>query len=221
VSTFTRIVCTLATAAGSPFSASARPATPAASGRRSVRDDLGLRLRPRHLAEGAFEIVGRGRAELPGCRLGQRLRRCEPAKPADQIFIGARRFGGGPFELAEDVLDAVERRQDERHRIARDGHAVAEPAHQRLGRMGESLEARQAEEPASPLDRVDEAEDVAEDRFVVRVALEADKLDVHHLEVFPGFGEELAQQIVHHGPRDATQLKGLRAQFRRDGFMIG
>ena len=63
--------------------------------------------------------------------------------------------------------------------------------------------------------------DVAQDRFVVRLALEADELDIDHVEMFPRLGEELAQQIVHHGLRDATQLTGLRGQCRRDGLMIG
>ena len=97
--------------------------------------------------------------------------------------------------------------EDEGDGLARDRHAVAELAHQRLGRMRQRLEARQAEKAAGALDGVDEPEDVAQDRLVVRAPLEADELDVDNVEMLAGFGQKLAQQIVHLGPtqRYATQ----------------
>ena len=88
--------------------------------------------------------------------------------------------------------------EDERDGLARHRHAVAELAHQRLGRMRQRLEARQAEEAAGALDGVDEPEDVAQDRFVVGLLLEADELDVDDVEMLARFGQKLAQQIVHH-----------------------
>ena len=131
-----------------------------------------------------------------------------------EIGVLALGLGGRALELAEDLLDPVERREDERDGLARDRHAVAELAHQGLGRMGQRLEARQAEEAAGALDGVDEAEDVAQDRLVVRVLLEADELDVDRVEMLARLGQELTQQIVHDGYRTLTQRRHSRAECR-------
>ena len=70
-------------------------------------------------------------------------------------------------------------------------------AHQRLGRVRQRLEARQAEEPAGALDRMDEPEDVAEDLLVIRVLLEPNQLEIDRIEMFARFRKKLAQKIVH------------------------
>jgi len=49
--------------------------------------------------------------------------------------------------------------------------------------MGDAFQSRQAEEPAGPLDGVDQAEDILQDLGVVRILLEADQLDIDHREV--------------------------------------
>jgi hypothetical protein len=88
--------------------------------------------------------------------------------------------------------------------------------------MRQRLQARQAEKAAGALDGVDEPEDVAQDRPVAGLTLEADELHVDNVEMLAGFGQKLAQQIVHLDsnptPRNAN---GLRGEFRPDGFMIG
>jgi len=73
--------------------------------------------------------------------------------------------------------------------------------------MRQRLEARQAEKAAGALDGVDELEDVAQDRLVAGLALEADELHVDNVEMLAGFGQKLAQQIVHldSNPTHATQ----------------
>ena len=151
---------------------------------------LGRRLefaQARRLAEGALELLERDLAglERPLGRGAVRLARAEPVERADEVAVDALRLGGVALELGQDVLDAVERREDQRHGLGRDGHAVAELAHQRLGRMGERLEPRQPEEAAGALDGVDEPEDVAQDLVVVGIALEADELDVDDVEMLP------------------------------------
>ena len=82
--------------------------------------------------------------------------------------------------------------------------------------MRQRLEARQAEETAGALDGVDEPEDVAQDRLVVRVPLEPHELDVDGVEVLAGLGQELAQQIVHRRTRTQTlrNANGSRGEFR-------
>ncbi len=57
----------------------------------------------------------------------------------DQIGIGSLRLSPARFELAQDILDAIDRGQDERHGLAGHRHAVAKLAHQRLRRMSERL----------------------------------------------------------------------------------
>ena len=70
--------------------------------------------------------------------------------------------------------------------------AVAEQAEHVLAGMGDRLKTRQAEEPAGPLDGVDQAEDIAQRLAVVRVAFQLDQLDVRHIEALDGLGDEFA-----------------------------
>src|SRR3546814_276425 len=54
---------------------------------------------------------------------------------------------------------------------------------------------------SGPLDRVHQAEDVAEQRLVVRVLLEPHQLDVEFREALVGLGQKFTQQIIHrHSP---------------------
>ena len=112
---------------------------------------------------------------------------------ADQVLVAAERLGLAAFELGQDVLDTVDGGEDEGHRIAGDGQPVAKAAHQRLGGMGEGFESRQAEKAARSLDGMNEAEDVAQNLFVVGILLEADELDVDDIEMLARFGQKLAQ----------------------------
>ena len=233
MSTLTRIVCTLRRR---------RAVGRLGIGSRSFsrgRSGAALRRRARGGTEGAFEVVERDLARLQrplqdlidegsggDLRLGLGFRRTrrggERLEAADEVGIGAFGLGRAALELGEDQLDAVDRRQDEGDGLARHRHAVAELAHQRLGRMRQRLEARQAEKAAGALDGVDEPEDVAQDRLVAGLALEADELDVDNVEMLAGFGQKLAQQIVHLDSNPTLRnANGLRGEFRPDGFMIG
>jgi len=111
---------------------------------------------------------------------------------ADEIVIGTFRLGGLALQLGQDFLDAVEGGEDQRVGVAGDRHAVAELAHERLGSMRQSFEARQAEESARALDRMDEAEDVAENFGVVRILLETNQLKIDSIKMLARFGEKLA-----------------------------
>jgi hypothetical protein len=61
----------------------------------------------------------------------------------------------------------------------------------------QGLEPRQAEEAAGALDRMHQAEDVPQDRFVIRVLLETNQLDIDGVEMLARLGQKLAQKIVH------------------------
>ena len=111
--------------------------------------------------------------------------------------VVARRLGLVALEGGEDLLDAVDGGEDERHGLVGDRRAVAELAHQGLGGMRERLEPRQAEKAAGALDRVDETEDVVEDFEVVGIGLELDQLDVDDIDALAGLGQKFPQQIVH------------------------
>src|ERR1044072_8028008 len=63
--------------------------------------------------------------------------------------------------------------------------------------MGQRFEPRKPEEAAGPFDRMDEAEDVAEDARIVRLLLKANELDIDRIEAFVRLGQELTQQVVH------------------------
>ncbi len=84
--------------------------------------------------------------------------------------------------------------------IASRGHdelAVADLAEHVLAGMRHGLEPRQAEEAASTLDGVDEPEDVAEKRRIVRILLEPDELEIEHRQVLGRFGQKFTEEIVH------------------------
>ncbi len=116
---------------------------------------------------------------------------------SSKIPVGALGLVLAALELAENLLDAVDGRENQRDGLRGDCDAVTKPAHQRLRRMGERLQPRQPEEPAGSLDGVDEAEDVVEDLGVVGILLETDQLDVDQVEALVGLGQEFTQQLVH------------------------
>jgi len=137
---------------------------------------LGLRLLDRRrfadgLAERALEVVERNlaRAQLTLqdlldqradrlLRLGlgsDRAFHGHLFQLADQVAVGAFRLLLVLLEFAQDFLEPVDGRQDQRHRIAGHWHAVAELTHERLSRMGERFQPGQAEKAAGPLDGVD------------------------------------------------------------------
>ena len=109
--------------------------------------------------------------------------------PSGSVSVG--------LEAGEDLLDAVNRRQDQRHGIGLDRHAVAEFAHHRLAGMGERFQPRQSEEAAGALDGVDQAEDVIQDLRVARVLLEPHQLIVDRIQALAGLRQELPQKVVH------------------------
>jgi hypothetical protein len=116
----------------------------------------------------------------------------------DEIAVVALRLRAlAGLELGEDRLDPVDGAQRQADGVGRHPRALAELAHQGLGRVCERFEPRQAEETAGALDGVDEAEDVVEDPRVVGFLFELHELDVDDVETFVRLGQELAQKIVH------------------------
>jgi len=142
--------------------------------------------------EGALRHLLGGRRRRLGCaELHHALQR------VDQVAVVAFGLGLGRLELAQDVLDAVDGVEDQRHGLAGHRHAVAEFAHQRFGRVRERFKPRQAEEAAGALDRVNKAENVVENFCVVRFLLETHQLVVDGIEALVGLSQEFPQQIVH------------------------
>ena len=112
-------------------------------------------------------------------------------KIGNEVAVGAVRLALFAFERFEYPLDAVDGRQHQRDGFARCRRAVAELAHQRLGGVRQRFQPRQIQKSTSPLDSVDEAENVVEDLGVVGILLKTDEFDVDHVETFIGLGHEL------------------------------
>ncbi len=109
----------------------------------------------------------------------------------DQVVVVAVGLAAGGFEAGQDHLDAVDRVQhqgdgDRRHVEL----AVAEAAEQGFAGVSHGFQSRQPQEPAGPLDCVDEAENVVERLAFVGVGLELDQFAIHHLKAFGGLGQE-------------------------------
>jgi hypothetical protein len=212
-------------------------------GRLGGRGGRGLRLGG-GLAEGALELVERhladpqralehliGQAAGSLLRLRRRRRRRGGGRRgrvehhalelADEICVRAGRLGLLLLELVEDLLDAVDGGEDERHGLAGHRHAVAEFAHQGLGRVRKRLESRQAEKSARALDGVDEAEDVVQDLAVVGFLLELHEFDVDRVQALAGFGEEFTQQVVHRYKPSALGASVRPAPFESRHSVLG
>ena len=110
----------------------------------------------------------------------------------DQVFVGALGLGLRRLEAGQDLLDAVDRGQDQRHGFGLDRHAVAEFTHQGLAGMGQRFQPRQSEESAGALDGVDQAEDVIQNLRVARVLFEPHQLIVDRVQALAGLRQELA-----------------------------
>ena len=139
-----------------------------------------------------------------GCRLlRRRRRRCavflpyHARQPLDQVGIIAGGLLLVGLEFAEDRLDAVDGRKNERYRLCRDWHAIAEFAHQSLGGVRQRFKPRQAEKAASAFDGVNEAKNIAKDAAVIRLLLETHEFGVDEIEALAGLSEKVAQQLVH------------------------
>jgi 5-methylcytosine-specific restriction endonuclease McrBC regulatory subunit McrC len=86
--------------------------------------------------------------------------------------------------------------------------------------MRQRLEARQAEETASALDRVNEPKNVRENFRVVRLLFETHEFDVDNVQILCRLGQEFAKQVIHNGyqkvnrprvsaaPRKAARFSG-------------
>ena len=138
----------------------------------------------------------------------------------DQVFVGAFRLGLGGLEPGQDLLDAVDRGQDQRHGFGLDRHAVAELAHQRLAGMRQRFQPRQPEEAAGALDGVDQAEDVIQDLRVARVLLEPHQLIVDRIQALVGLGQEFPQKIVHSSMPSQNRDIGSSARIKSSGFTV-
>ena len=76
--------------------------------------------------------------------------------------------------------------------------------------MAQRLKARELEEAAIALHRVDEAEDAIEPRAVVGLGLPGHDLAAQGFEHFAAFGDKVGNQVVHRlGMPPALQCKGL------------
>jgi hypothetical protein len=140
-----------------------------------------------------------------------------PLQLDDQVRVGAVRLLLVLLQPGEHVLEPVDGGQDQRHGLGRHRHPVAELAHQRLGGVRQRFEARQPEEPAGALDGVDEAEDVPEDRDVVRLLLETHEFDIDDVEALVRLGQELGQQVVHQPKAFVARRGRSAAAFREPG----
>ena len=158
---------------------------------------------PGSVGPGCPALWRAGQGRRRGRRGRSRCRHCLHAaldhllKLRDQILIVAFRLCLGGLKPAENLLDAVDAAQDQRHRLRRDRHSVTEFAHQGLAGMGQRFEARQAQETAGSLDGMNETENVIEDLGVVRILFEPHQLIVNGVQAFAGLRQKLSQQIIH------------------------
>ncbi len=103
-------------------------------------------------------------------------------QPIDQIGVVAFRLALFALDRAENFLDAVDGLQDQRDRFRRGGGAIAEFAHNVLGRMGERFKPGKIQKTARAFDRVHEAENAIENLLVAGFLLEPHKLIINDFE---------------------------------------
>ena len=116
----------------------------------------------------------------------------------DQRRVVAGGLRAGDLDPGHDLLHPVERGEDQRDPRRRDRErAVPVAAQHVLGGMRHRFQARQPQEPAGPLDRVDEPEDFRQRRLVVRRAFEPHQRGIERRQALMRFGQEVGQQVVH------------------------
>ena len=123
----------------------------------------------------------------------------------NEIGIVAVRLLLCALEFGQDKLDAVDRGEDDRHRVRRRRGAVANAADQGLGGVGELTETVEAEKAAGAFDRVNQPENAGDHRGVGRLAFEQHKLRADRLDLLGGFSQEIFEQFVHAGPGRAKR----------------
>ena len=108
------------------------------------------------------------------------------------------------IDRLDDVTDPVDDREDgiDQRGIRRPA-AVAHRRQRIFGGMAQPGEARQIEEAAAALHRVDEAEDRIQSRAIARIRLPRDDLARQSVERLAGFSDEFLQQVVHGSPGDS------------------
>ncbi len=75
--------------------------------------------------------------------------------------------------------------------------AVTKAAQNVFRPVGNGFKTRQAQKPACALNRMDEAEDAADQILIVGILLKTQKILVQALEKFVGFSQKLRDEVVH------------------------
>ena len=138
-----------------------------------------------------------------GGRFGWRRGLGQPAcgrgvEGGDHRAVIPRRLRPRPLKARHDLLDAIERLQDQRDAIRRDRQfPVAVAPEHILGRMRDRLQPRQAQEAAGALDGVDDAEDLRQGRLVLRRFFEPHQRHVERSQALMGLGQKVRDQVVH------------------------
>ncbi len=112
----------------------------------------------------------------------------------DQIAVLAFGLGAGFLEDTQQFLDAIDRGEDERHRIRRHFQsAVPELAQHVLRRVGDRFQPGQAEEAARALDRVNQPENVLQDCRIRRIPLELYQFNVQDRQILGRLRQKIRQ----------------------------
>ena len=107
------------------------------------------------------------------------------AQTFGQIFKAVRTFLPARFDGGQHLSGRVDRFQDQGYQGRSEFPlAIAQLAQEALGLMGDLLQSRKREEAARALDGVNGAEDAGQQRRILRVLLEFDKLLIQAREVF-------------------------------------
>ena len=117
-------------------------------------------------------------------------------------------FGAVRFDRLEDPSNAVDHREKRRRDLGIVEHlSVAEATEQRLADVGQLFELAESEEARRPFDRVDAAEDRAEEDAVGRILLESDEVAIELVQVLAALEQELPHQFFvgrHGSPQEGA-----------------
>ena len=110
----------------------------------------------------------------------------------DDRAVVARGLAAGGSNLLDDRLDAVDGCKNDRDRVLRRGHAVAQHTHDAFGRVADTLKALEAQEARRALDGVNKTENTGDERGIGRIALELHELRLRAFDVLGGFRKEVS-----------------------------
>ncbi len=136
----------------------------------------------------------------------------------NQIVVIALGFFSRCRETGENVFDAIDGRQCQRHGFRGRWCSIPQFADQRFRAMRQMLEARQTEKAACSLDRMEQAENPDDCLAIPGIPLEQHQLLASGLDMLARLDEKIVEQVVHRCAKSPGRGQARRRIIAQNGL---